>query len=486
MTRFRSFFVTAGLVLLLTAPLPAAAQPAPLPPEPAPTPAITDEQPANLAISAFLPLVSVGYEPSPFGFDVRANAPGSMMPLVAEANPRWSRAGDVLWAWVEPVRGAGYQWGALADIESNVRRLRAAGIEPTLVVQWSPSWAQSIPGKLCSPPRPDAVAEFAAFMQAVAQRFSAGDLRVDYWEIWNEPDVRPEEVAGNEGFGCWATQTPPYYGGDYYGHVLRAVYPAIKAGNPRAQVWGGALLHYWPDDTLSLGFVRGMLAAGAASSFDALSFHAYGEWGAGDRLLFKQARLRRLLDEHGLHSRPLVATEIAATCNSNTDCPPNFLQRQANYAARIYAQAIALNLLGAFWYTLSYRGPGFLHSHLIDETDGGPAPRPAFYAFRNSAQLLAGARYIGPPVVEPPASQASEVQVLPFEKGRNRLYVFWVPRTDFPLLYNLPVPPGATAICTDQLNMATPAKYYCSDTNRDGFIPRAVNELPQYVEVIMP
>ena len=95
----------------------------------------------------FLPLISIPTPPSPFGFDVRTHAPDSIMPLVAEANPRWSRAGDVLWALVEPVRGGGYRWEAIAGVEHNVRRLRAMGIEQTLIVQWSPSWAQSIPGR---------------------------------------------------------------------------------------------------------------------------------------------------------------------------------------------------------------------------------------------------------------------------------------------------------------------------------------------------
>lgn len=500
MARIHGFFITFVLLYALATALPAAAQQEPLPDLPdngvagdvLPTTSPADDSDSETRISiqsmhqVYLPLIGMPASPNPFGFDVRTYAPDAVMPLVTEANPRWSRAGDVLWALVEPVRGGGYRWEAIADVERNVRRLRAVGIEPTLIVQWSPSWAQSIPGKLCSAPRPDTIADFAAFMRAAAQRFSSGDLRVDYWEIWNEPDFRPDEVKGDEGFGCWATYQAPYYGGDYYGQVLRAVYPAVKAGNPNAQVWGGALMHRWPDDTHTLGFVRGMLAAGAANSFDALSFHAYGEWGAGDRLLFKYWRLRRLLDDHGLRAKPMVATEIAATCPAPSNCPPDFHRRQANYAARIYAQAIALNLLGAFWYPVSFRGEGFLHSHLIDETDEGLAPRPSFYAFRNSARLLTGARYTGPPPVEPAPGQAGDVQVLTFEKGRNRLYVLWVPRSDFPVLYNLQVPPGVTAICTDQLNLSTPATYYCSDENRDGLIPRAVNELPQYVEVLAP
>ncbi|MDW8234733.1 MAG: hypothetical protein RMJ54_18330, partial [Roseiflexaceae bacterium] len=442
MTRIHRFFIAIVLLYALAAAVPAAAQQEPtsdLPDDrvidgasrvaPSASGTITDVRTLH---AVYLPLIGTPAPLNPFGFDVRTHAPDTVMPLVVEASPRWSRAGDVLWALVEPVRGGGYRWEAIADVERNVRRLRAAGIEPTLVVQWSPSWAQSIPGKLCSAPRPDTLGDFAAFMRAAAQRFSSGDLRVDYWEIWNEPDFRPDEVKGDEGFGCWATYEAPYYGGDYYGRVLRAVYPAVKAGNPNAQVWGGALMHRWPDDTDTLGFVRGMLAASAANSFDALSFHAYGEWGAGDRLLFKYWRLRRLLDDHGLRTKPMVATEIAATCTAPSDCPPDFRRRQANYAARIYAQAIALNLLGAFWYPVSFRGEGFLHSHLIDETDDGPAPRPSFYAFRNSARLLAGARYVGPPPLEPAPGQVGEVQVLPFEKGRNRLYVLWVPRTDFP------------------------------------------------------
>ena len=80
-------------------------------------------------------------------------------------------------------------------------------------------------------------------------------------------------------------------------------------------------------------------------------------------------------------------------------------------------------------------------------------------------------------------SQLGKVQVLPFRKQQSSLYVLWVPRADFPVLYNLPVPAGARAICTDHLDQSPPAIYDCSDANRDGMIPRAVNELPQYVEI---
>jgi hypothetical protein len=61
------------------------------------------------------------------------------------------------------------------------------------------------------------------------------------------------------------------------------------------------------------------------------------------------------------------------------------------------------------------------------------------------------------------------------------------------VLYNLPVPAGALARCTTRLDgrklngtydpEGKPYVYNCSDSNKDGSIPFAVLELPQYIEV---
>jgi hypothetical protein len=226
-----------------------------------------------------------------------------------------------------------------------------------------------------------------------------------------------------------------------------------------------------------------MLGAGAGGSFDALSFHAYGEWGANDLLVNKTVRIRSIMRQYGLDKKPLFATEIAAMCASDTSCPPDFMQTQANYAARIYAEALALDLKGAFWFTLVLNNPGYQYSHLIDAQNGTLIPRKSYYAFLNSARLLLGARYVGAPLRPTSPDRIHDVQVLTFQKPGSTLYVLWVPQADFPVLYNMPVPLGARAICTDHLSDAAPTIYTCSDDNRDGFIPRAVNELPQYIEV---
>lgn len=445
-------------------------------------------RPASVSSSTqiFIPLVTLRSPDSPFGFDLRSNISDAVLPFVRDAQPRWVRAGDVIWAEIEPVRGGGYHWEALATVDLNVQRLRAAGIEPTLVIQQSPAWAQRVAGRKCSPPKPEAIADFARFARALAARYAGS---VNYWEIWNEPDFAPASVKDSDGIGCWLDPALAYNGGAYYGEVVGQVAPAIRAGNPQAQVLAGALMYQWPDDTGSQVFLKGMLASGAGNTINALSFHAYGEWGAGDLLIAKTNRIRQILGAYGLPNMALFATEIAATCGSDSlsACQPDFERwktRQANYAARIFAEAIALNLKGAFWYTLTLDNPGFQFSHLIDMSNNTLAPRKSYYAFRNSARLLIGASYAGPPVAEPAPDQISQVHVLPFKKSASRLYVFWVPRTSFPVLYNLQVPAGARAICTDHLDQDPPATYDCSDTNRDGMIPRAVNELPQYVELL--
>jgi hypothetical protein len=483
MRRFLALISVLCVLLTLIQGLPASAQP----------------RSANIFTPVFLPLIlGPAAPPNPFGFDLRTHINDTAVEYLKATSPKWTRAGDVVWADIEPVRGV-YHWEALAAVEANVRRLRERGIEPTLVVQRSPAWAQRVPGYFCSPPKPEYAGDFAKFMAALAARYSSGELAVHYWEIWNEPDFPPSVETDPGGFGCWADASLPYHGGAYYGEVLKLVYPAVKSANPNAVILGGALYYDWPNDFIGQSFLKGILASGAGNSFDALSFHAYGEWGANDLLVNKTLKLRSILSSYGLGDKPLFATEIAATCGFGATCPSDFPKTQANYAARIYAEAAALDLQGAFWFTLAISEPGFQSSQLIDDNNGTLVPRPSYYAFLNSALLLEAADYVGPPMKPIPADQANQVQVLKFRKSHSiyfgnapsTLYVLWVPQINFPQPYDLIVPPGATALCTDHLdfnsNDPDPSKrpqiYNCSDTNHDGIIPRAVNGLPQYVEV---
>jgi hypothetical protein len=437
--------------------------------------------------------------------DLRYYAGDNAFQYALEAQPRWIRAGDVFWNEVEPSPGV-YNWGALAAIETNVRRIRAAGIEPTLIVQRTPSWAQKIPGRLCSPPKPENIPDFARFLQTLAARYSSGPLAVNYWEIWNEPDYGSNR-ADSEGVGCWADASLPHYGGEYYGQALRSVYPAVKAANPKASVMVGALAYFWPDDSVSSEFLKGIMASGAANSFDMISFHAYGASGPNDLMVAKTLRIRQILQSYGRSNVPLMATEVAATCGSNdiTSCQPNFsawLSTQSQYTARIYAEAIALGLNGAFWYSLALPKPGFAYSQLIDDANGTLAPRPSFYAFRNSARLLQGATYVGPPLQAASPDKLHTVQSLVFRRRQSSvnpvkgstLYVLWVAELQDTQSFPIPTPAGVRPICTDQLDgdpyvtnpNHLPRTSYCAPSSDATTTWVGVGPMPKYVEVIDP
>lgn len=436
----------------------------------------------------YLPLIKAPAPPQIFGIDFSIYGGEAEFRYGIEALPKWARAGDVLWSKVEPVRGGGYDWSSQTLVDANIRRLRAAGIEPMMIIQQTPEWAQQVPGRRCSPPKPEYIDDLTRFVEATIQRYSQGDLEVRYWEFWNEPDFAAAGTRDDQGIGCWGDPAKPDNGGGYYGEVLRRVYPVIKAANPHAVVFGGSLASFTVGDSRNTKFLRGMLTT-APNSFDALSFHAYGEYSYADILRIKTVRYRGILAEFGISKRPLVATEVAATCLTEeiSSCQPNYdawILRQANYAARIYAQASALELMGAFWFTFSSPNPGYSFSHLVDNRDGEIVPRPAYYAFRNSARLLADARYVGPPLGEPSPADQEDVQTLVFRKPASTLYVMWVPTIDYPKTVTaLNVPVGAIVACTQKLELPNLNTYDCSDADEDGVIYVVINSLPQYVEV---
>jgi hypothetical protein len=110
---------------------------------------------------------------------------------------------SLLWNQVEPVEGR-FDW---RQTDRTIEELRAAGIEPLLVVMGSPSWANGVPESrhghsLIVPPRGAALeawlGRYSDFLAAAVRRYHDFVRR---WEIWNEPNLavfwrpRPDPVA---------------------------------------------------------------------------------------------------------------------------------------------------------------------------------------------------------------------------------------------------------------------------------------------------
>lgn len=321
--------------------------------------------------------------------------------LAASAGVRWVRRNGLLWASVEPHPGA-RSWAAVSGLESELQAAHELGLEVILVIRDTPAWAQAVPGYACGPVAPQALDTLAQFAFDAVKRYGSAPYGVKHWELWNEPDVAPELVAPDSGYGCWGDSSDPYYGGGAYAQMLQAVYPAIKAADPEAKVLLGGLLlasEPGPDDPVAPGrFLEGVLRAGGGDYFDVTSFHGYAQfwnklvdwemqidaWAPrGGVIAGKASFLREVLAGYG-YDKPLILTESGLLCPS-CGTPPGeaFLAAQAAYVPRLYVRNGALGLIATVWYTLE--GPGWRNGGLLE---GAQQPRPAFRAFETLNAFL--------------------------------------------------------------------------------------------------
>ncbi len=149
------------------------------------------------------------------------------------------------WQDLEAGRGI-YDEGWLTAYEQSFKAL-PAGTKVLLDVVDSPSWETGSADSHAPPANPQ---DYAAMLRYVAGRFGS---RVSAYEIWNEEDA-----------SSWWTGAPDPAG---YAALLRAAYPAIKAGNPNAVVVMGGLTGN------DYSFLEGVYAAGGKGSFDAVGVH---------------------------------------------------------------------------------------------------------------------------------------------------------------------------------------------------------------------
>jgi hypothetical protein len=348
---------------------------------------------------------------------------------------------EIAWRDVEPQEGS-YRWEVLAPLEEELKTAAASNARPILNVQMTPEWAQKVKGNACGPVAPEKLEAFATFMEQLVQRYGSGtEYGVRYWQIGNEPDIAIGIVPGESVFGCWGDRSDPYYGGGYYGEMLKVVYPRIKAADPNAQVMmGGLLLECDPymmtvpatcknDDRLQSGFfLEGVLKAGAGDFFDVLDVHGYGTlridlpsrmssqytWSppaGGTGLPEKVAFVRRLLAQYEQPDKAIVTTEVALKCEEpSAECQ----DVGAAYIPRVYAEAHQLGLDFAVFYALitEFKYKGLLLEDL--------SPKQQYHAFRYMASQLSWVEYVKP-VDQYPGISGAE-----FNQSRlRRLWIVW-------------------------------------------------------------
>ena len=367
----------------------------------------------------FLPLVTNQHPyDSLFGVDLGIIRDANGLSLMDKAGTLWLRRGDYYWSKVEPTKGA-RNWGAVAALETEFVRAAQTGMKVILPIYHTPTWAQKVSGSYCGPIKPTEYQAFASFIYDVVKRYSQPPFKIQYFEIWNEPDVLT--AISDQGFGCLiedlnkngvVDSNEAVAAGGAYANLLKVVYPAVKAANPDAQLLVGGLLMGCDPDNPPAGatcaetsFFDGILANQGGSSFDGVSFHTYDyyygdlnwfgntNWNAGrfsknenlSTIEAKSGYLRNRMNQYGVTGKFIMDTEMALLCDK--DCDSVYEETKANFVAQAYVKSLALAFRSNIWYNSlgTWRNSGLLYSDLT--------PRPAYYTYQFVNKEMGGAVY---------------------------------------------------------------------------------------------
>jgi hypothetical protein len=345
---------------------------------------------------------------------------------------------------VEPSQGA-RNWGVLLAQEQNLRDVVSKGMTPIVNIRFTPGWAQLYAGVRCGPMQSGYFDEFAEFVQDAVARYSVAPYNVKYWEIWNEPDIDHTlpGIDASSPYGCWGDSSDTYYGGRYYGDMLKVVYPAIKLADPQAKVLvGGLVLDCDPrsgagcsqvgHDAKPAKYLEGILVQGGGPYFDGVSFHAYDNWvnpsgysnpnwqsawnTTGPVLIAKTQFIKSVLSAYNVTGKFLVNTESGMVSWSCTPWPTINNNRETTksyYVAEAYAAAIAQGLAGNLWFTLqgSWNCTGLINPDLTT--------LPAYTAYQFSSSELRNSAWVRD------ITEYTGVKGYEFNRGDRRIWVLW-------------------------------------------------------------
>lgn len=166
-----------------------------------------------------------------------------LMDRAAALGIKWIRL-SVEWDAAERVRGS-YDWSAAdALLEGALKR----GLVPFVLI----SGGHPLYGGLPPTHSDEAFAAWSRFVEALIGRYKD---RIDYWEIWNEPNLS----------GFWRPEPQPAE----YARLLKQAARIIRRLDAGSKIIGGVL------SKVDLVFTEAFLQEGAGDSLDILCYHPY-------------------------------------------------------------------------------------------------------------------------------------------------------------------------------------------------------------------
>lgn len=287
---------------------------------------------------------------------------------IAASGAGWVRL-DVGWCSLQEVgRGQVSEW-YVKRVTKVVDMALARGLQVLGTLWCTPGWANG--GRGGATPPAD-VADYAAGARIISERLRG---KVAAWEVWNEPNLS----------SFWEGKDPVRYA-----ELLRAAYPAFKAGDPAAKVVMGAPAYN------DVPWLTAVYAAGAAGSFDVMATHPY--MGMADNApelerpgdigtLTNVAAVHALMAANGDRGKPIWFTEFGWSMHPNTGSEDNWErgvtpEQQADFLIRTLelVRARYPYVTHLFWYNDREKVDQDVHQQGYALLDSDLTPRPAYAA----------------------------------------------------------------------------------------------------------
>ncbi len=244
---------------------------------------------------------------------------------------------------------------------ASARRIKVIG-----TLSSTPCWASTAPASQrqgCAPGwwgrdviqyAPSNPADYARIARWITSRYGA---KLAALEIWNEPN-HMSGVFWKSGPAAYAT-------------LVKAAYPAAKAGDTRVPVLAGALSGSDP------AYLAQLYANGIKGSYDGLSVHPYADPGFAKMAVF------RATEQANSDDAPVWATEFGAPTGSDRQWNVSEA-KQAELLTRDFADLDRLGWVGAA-VIYNLRDKGTDSSNMEDNfglVRRNYAPKPAYAALR--------------------------------------------------------------------------------------------------------
>jgi len=275
---------------------------------------------------------------------------------------RWVRM-DFLWADIEPNPGE----LSFARYDALVAILQAHDLRILGVLNYNPLWSE---GGWNSAPDAESYIKYA---RATVAHFKN---RIQYWEIWNEPDH--------------AVYWEPQDQLRSYSALLKAVAPAIREEDPTARVVMGGLSQNYPFH------LRDLYRLAGKESFDVVNIHPFVDPLNPKRMAVLKGiytAVKKVMEEFQDNDKPIWFTEIGCPGVSRKDKAKTWWlgkatteEQQADWLTEVYAEPLTWpGVDKIFWAFLRDTGSHF--GNAVDDfglMKEDFSPKPALAAYREA------------------------------------------------------------------------------------------------------